>query len=176
MKYKSPARVLALDLHPRRFGYVVLERPDTLLDWGVRSNRGKGNHYDVFVRRRLGLLLELWRPSVLVIRKPARMLRRRSGVDFLIPRIVAVAKSRRISVRILKHGFGDGQKRKMTKYENARRVVERFTVLAQKLPPKRKTWESEDYRMCMFTAAALAMAQLNIANSFPAPSSPQSSL
>jgi hypothetical protein len=32
-------RVLALDVHPRSFGYVVFEGPNRLLDWGVRSFR-----------------------------------------------------------------------------------------------------------------------------------------
>jgi hypothetical protein len=35
-------------------------------------------------------------------------------------------------------------------------VVKRFPVLTQKLPPKRKPWESEDYRMSMFEALAIA--------------------
>jgi len=41
MRSKSLTRVLALDLHPRRFGYVVLEGPERLLDWGVRSIAAK---------------------------------------------------------------------------------------------------------------------------------------
>jgi hypothetical protein len=35
-------------------------------------------------------------------------------------------------------------------------------ALTLKMPPKRTPWESEDYRMSMFTAATLAMAQPNI--------------
>lgn len=156
MRYKGLTRTLALDLHPRSFGYVVLEGPERLLDWGVRSWRGKGNRYDVLVRRRLAPLLEHWKPSDLVIRKPAGIPRCQSGIDSLIMRIDSAAKSHRIPVRAVRHGLGEEREQRLTKYENARRVVERFPVLAQKLPPKRKAWESEDYRMTMLTAAHLA--------------------
>jgi hypothetical protein len=53
------------------------------------------------------------------------------------------------------------QRKILTKYENARRVAERFPVLTRELPPKRRAWESEHYRMSIFAAAALAMAQLH---------------
>jgi len=35
-----------------------------------------------------------------------------------------------------------------------------FPVLTREQPPKWKPWESEHYRMSIFAAAALAMAQL----------------
>jgi hypothetical protein len=35
---------------------------------------------------------------------------------------------------------------------------QRLSVLAAKLPPKRKCWESEDYRMSIFDAVALGVA------------------
>ncbi len=43
------------------------------------------------------------------------------------------------------------------KYERAVEIAARFPEIGWKLPPKRKAWESEDYRMSMFSAAALAM-------------------
>jgi hypothetical protein len=51
---------LALDLHPRCFGYVVVENSSRLLDWGVCSYRRKHGAADVLVRRRLRQLLALW--------------------------------------------------------------------------------------------------------------------
>jgi hypothetical protein len=170
MRHNNAARILALDVHPRRFGYVVLETPDRLLDWGVRSHRRKGDSAEVLIRR-LRPLLHLWRPSTLVLRNgPSTTQGPHQRRDRLLKRIVAEAKNHRVLVRILKKGSGAGRGDGLTKYENAQRVAEQFSGLRWKMPPKRKTWESEDYRMCMFTAAALAMAQLNIANSFPTPS------
>src|SRR6266849_1110691 len=157
MRYKSLTRVLALDLHPRRFGYVVLESPDKLLDWGVRSYRRKGNSSDVLIQRRLRPLLALWRPTLLVIGGTRQMPPRQKLPRARFLRGVAVeAKNYRASVQILKKWPID-RAEKLTKHQRAQAVIERFPVLAQKLPPKRKPWESEHYRMSMFSAAALAM-------------------
>src|SRR5207302_7260427 len=99
MEHKSLTRVLALDLHPRSFGYAVVEGPDRLLDWGVRSNRRPDNSTDALIRKRLQPLLDLWRPSVLVLHNPARMPRRNPGRDRLIKRIATEAKNHRVLVR-----------------------------------------------------------------------------
>lgn len=47
-----------------------------------------------------------------------------------------------------------------TKEEVAAVIAARFPELAVKVPPKRKTWMSEDSRMAIFDAAALALAYL----------------
>jgi hypothetical protein len=65
-----------------------------------------------------------------------------------------------------------GAGREATKYERAREVAKRFPVLARSLPPQRKPWESEDYRMGMFAAATLAIAELNI-TALSAPANPE---
>ena len=48
----------------------------------------------------------------------------------------------------------------MRKYEIASLLAECFPVLHWELPPKRKIWESEHYRMSIFDAAALAVSCL----------------
>ena len=173
--HTQPTRILALDVHLRSFGYVVVETPNKLLDWGVRSHRHKGNSTDVLIRRRLKPLLELWRPTVVVLCNGLSGQRTHQRRDRLLKRIATEAKNHQVVVRILKKRPGTDAGKGLTKYENARRVAEHFSVLRWKIPPKRRAWESEDYRMSMFTAATLAMAQLNITNSSPAPSSPQAS-
>src|SRR6266478_3646483 len=103
MRYKSLTRVLAIDLHPRDFGYVVVESPDKLLDWGVRSHRRKGDPADVLIRRRLRPLLALWKPSLLVIRGVRRMSPRKSLFrERLLKRVVAEARNYRARVQIIK--------------------------------------------------------------------------
>jgi hypothetical protein len=158
MKHKRLTRILALDLHPRSFGYVVIESPAELLGWGACAYRGKGRLLDVLAQRRLVPILELWRPSVLVLNSFPRMTQtedpRRNG---LLRRMVTEAKRRRIFVRTLKMGPAELKGRCRTKNENARRAVEHFPVLLRKLPPKRRAWESEHYRMRIFTAAILAL-------------------
>jgi len=171
MKQKSLTRVLALDLLPRRFGYVVLEGPERLLDWGVRSYRRTGKPIDALIHRRLRPLLELWRPMVLVIHAARQVPPRKKLLrERLLKAVVAEAKNNRVCVRILKSA--KEQAEKLTKYERAREVAKRFPVLARSLPAKRKPWQSEDHRMGMFAAAALAMAQLNI-TALSAPAIPE---
>src|ERR1700693_6289497 len=100
MRYKSFTRVLALDLHPRRFGYVVLEGPDRLLDWGVRSYRRKGNSSDILIHRRLRPLLELWRPTFLVIPGARQMPPRKTLLrERLLKGVAAEAKNYRARVQ-----------------------------------------------------------------------------
>lgn len=41
-----------------------------------------------------------------------------------------------------------------TKYEIASLLGKQFEELSWKVPPKRKPWHCESYRMCMFDAAA----------------------
>ena len=155
MKHTSHPRVLALDLHPRRFGYVVLESLDRLLDWGVCSYRRKGNAADGLIRRRLKPLLELWRPSVVVLREPLRSRTLNPQRNRLLKQITKEAKDQRARVQILKKRPTERAER-LTNYERAQAVAQRFPVLTRKLPPKRKPWESEDYRMSMFEALAIA--------------------
>ena len=160
MKHKSLTRILALDPHPRSFGYVVVENSSRLLDWGVSSYRGKYGAANVLVHKRLMQLLDLWRPAALVLHKAVKKSRRPNRKkDKLIELIVAEAKSRRIIVRVPVKRSAEYQGKILTKYENARRVAEHFPVLTRKLPPKRRAWESEHYRMSIFDAAALLFSQ-----------------
>jgi hypothetical protein len=157
MRYKNLTRVLALDLHPRHFGYVVVENSDKLLDWGVRSYRRKGNPAAVLIRKRLRPLLELWRPSLVVIRGMRQMPPRQNLLrERLLKQVVGEAKNHRVPVRL-----GPKLVSRSTKYENARLVAERFPVLACSLPPKRKPWESEHYSTSMFEALAFAVTHVS---------------
>src|SRR5260370_42006758 len=119
MRCKSLTRILALDLHPRSFGYVVLEGPDRLLDWGVRSYRRKGKRNDVLVQRRLRPLLGLWRPSLLLIRcsQQVRPVKEplRGG---LLQRLVAEARDHRVCVRVSEQQPGE-QAENLTRIERA---------------------------------------------------------
>ncbi|HET9410043.1 MAG TPA: hypothetical protein VFO39_22595 [Candidatus Sulfotelmatobacter sp.] len=60
-----------------------------------------------------------------------------------------------ISAKALRETFA-GQNR--NKQEIASTVATRFPELLSILPPKRKPWQSEDYRMSIFDAAAVGIA------------------
>src|SRR5438876_11739487 len=63
-------RVLALDLRPRSFGYVIFEGPTLLLDWGVQSFRRGRNAVRIPLAIKIAALLEDFQPAVVVAKKP----------------------------------------------------------------------------------------------------------
>ena len=171
--FTAQKRVLALDLRPRSFGYAVLEGPNQLLDWGVRSFRKGVNAVRVPPSEKLAALLEEYAPSMVVLKERRLPADKRSGNPRkILGAIQKEAKRRRVRVRLLRrravqHAFGAQDR--FTKHDIASMVAARFPELAAKLPPKRKPWQSEDYRMSIFDATALGVA------SFGRPAAPSSS-
>jgi hypothetical protein len=157
-----PARILALDVHPTRYGYAVLELPAELLDWGVRRQYLRNAPRSVnWVRKSFRDLLDRWRPSLIVTKelsKPATSRLKRISAS-----LVAEARCFGIPVRSVREAailstFGGG--RFVTKYHMAQMLVQRFSFLAFLLPPLRKIYESQDYRMSIFAAVALALTAI----------------
>ena len=152
---KNQKRILALDVRPKSFGYVVFEGPNQLLECGVKSFPRGVNAVQVPRSRKLETLMEEFRPSGVVLREPALRRKRKRFINSVREK----AEARRVGVRLLspraiQKAFGS-QKR-VARYEIASALTERFPELNWLLPPKRKCWESEDYRMSIFDAAALA--------------------
>jgi Holliday junction resolvasome RuvABC endonuclease subunit len=157
--YTKDIRVLAIDPSTRGFGFAVLEGRNQLIDWGVKETKTDKN------RRSLKLiadLIEQYEPSVLVLEdyggKGSRRCRR---VAELIEAISKLAAKRKLKVKMysrakVKLAFAESGAG--TKYEIAMAIANRFPELAQRLPRFRKPWMSEDYRMSIFDAVALAIA------------------
>jgi len=151
-------RVLALDVHPRSFGFVVFEGPNRMLDWGVRSFRTGANAVKVPASTKFLALLDEFRPSAVVIGE--RLTGRTAKQTRMLATIERQVRSRRIPVRRVSRrdvnrafvGF------ESNKYEVASALAQQFPALASRLPPRRKCWQSEDYRMGIFDAAALGVA------------------
>src|SRR5712691_9031084 len=151
-------RVLALDVHPRSFGFVVFEGPNRMLDWGVRSFRTGVNAVKISAAQKFLALLDEFRPSAVVVRE--RLARKTAKQTKMLATIESQARSRRIPVRYLSRrdvnrafvGF------ESNKYEVASALALQFPALASRLPPRRKCWQSEDYRMGIFDAAAVGVA------------------
>lgn len=151
-------RILAIDLRARSFGFVAFEGPTRLLDYGVRSFRQGINAVKVPASTKIAALMDEYAPSAVVLKqwtedtngKRARMRKA----------VVRQADLRRIPVRLLprsvvRNAFAGDDRNKDT---IASALTQRFPGLAEKLPPKRKIWKSEDYRMSIFDAAALGIA------------------
>ena len=151
-------RVLVVDIRARRFGYVVMEGPDKLLDWGVRTHStGGGSVLSDGVLN----LCKRFGPSLIVtrhVRQADRRYRTRARAGIQEVRMTA----RRIPIPVqlvssssLVQYFSRGNK--TSKYERARMVATHFPELAWRLPPKRKAWQSELKRTTIFDAASIGM-------------------
>ena len=151
---------LAIAPSSRGFGFAVLEG-EGLVDWGVKSVTGDKN---VGTMKQAEKMIAHYKPGVLVLPDAsAKSSRRCPRIRALTKEISAMAASRRIKVAIVSRKqvmeafFIDGTG---TKYTIAKFLAIRFREeLGPRLPPKRKDWESEDYRMGIFDAVALALAR-----------------
>ena len=147
-------------IHPtsRGFGFVVLESPTVLIDWGVKSTRVDKTRKTL---ARVAELMEQYSPELVVLEASDKTLSRRcSRIEQLLTSIQRLATEnnvpvRRVPIRRLRKMFlayGAG-----TKHQIAHIVVRLLPELAPHLPRQRKPWMSEDYRMAIFTAAALGL-------------------
>ncbi len=155
MEELDQQRILTLDVRPRCFAFVVFEDSRQLLDWGARSFRDGVNAVRVPLAPKGMRLLDEYAPQVLVLKYPQtktvkdiiRVIRMQARVHKIRVRL--------LSRRVLQETFA-GQNR--NKHQIASAVAERFPELLYILPPKRKPWESDDYRTSIFDAAALGIA------------------
>src|SRR5436309_11063316 len=158
----KPKRVLALDVRPRSFGYVVFEGPTLLLDWGGQSFRHGAHAVRIPLAMKIAALLEDFRPTVVVTKEPpSRKKVNRFRTRKVLELVRHKASLRGIRTRVFKRRAASklfGGEERLTKYKIATALAERFAELASILPPKRKPWESEDYRVSIFDAAALGVA------------------
>lgn len=155
-----PIRVLALSAHRRKIGYVVLEGPTQLLDWGVRSCVGIGHDSQTLARRRIVRLLQFYLPSVVAVRQvdqPAKQDAKGETALLAIrqecgQRSIPVNRISRTTIGQFFLGRGCG-----TKHQIAQLLAEQLPELAWILPPKRKPWQSEKHSMAVFDAAAVGI-------------------
>ena len=152
-------RILAIEPSTKGFGYAVLEGHKLLVDWGVRSVTGNKNAGAI---KKVGEMIAHYKPQVLVLEDTANEGSCRSPrIRALTKRLVALGEKRSIKVALFSRKqirrvfFGDDRG---TKHGVAEFIAERFPEeLGFRLPPKRLDWKSEDSRMPIFDAVALAL-------------------
>jgi hypothetical protein len=153
-------RVLAIDPTHRGFGYVVLEEPDRLVDWGLCQLR-TGQGMDAVDRVRD--LIRRLAPDGLVIEDTDRGDCRRSDrVRGLLDRVTAAAailkvRTHRVAAAAVRARFAELGA--TNKDSVARMLAVQFPELAPFLPPPRKPWKSEDERMAIFDALGLILTR-----------------
>lgn len=153
-------RILALAPSTRGVGFVLLEGQDTLADWGIRTV--KGDQKNVKALAKVKELITRYQPSVLVLEDASATGSRRSPrIRILGLQIVKLAGASGVKVKlyardqVMKTFISDGDG---TKHALAEIIAKKFSEqLGPHLPPKRKPWNSENYQMSVFDAAALAL-------------------
>lgn len=160
MTQSTQRRNIVYALYPNAngFGFVYLENPRKLLDYGsVRINPISNRK----VLERIKRSLDYLRPYLVIIQDPegkaSRVGRR---VRRLIDKIIVLATEENIKivqysrdqVRDVFEQFGA-----VTKYEIAKVLLTEFKELELREPKKRKTWQSESHNMPIFDALSLAL-------------------
>jgi Holliday junction resolvasome RuvABC endonuclease subunit len=152
-------RVLAIAPSSRGFGFVVLERREKLVDWGVKAVKQDKNTQCL---AKIEKLIAQCRPDVLVLEDhSSNHCRRSARIKALGKQIVALAAGHKIKValfsreKVKRFFFGEDSG---TKHKIAEILAKQFPEeLSLRLPPKRRPWMNEDYRMDIFDALALAL-------------------
>ena len=153
-------RILAVAPSTRGVGFAVLEGKETLVNWGVKSITGDKNSHSL---ARIKELITQYEPAVLVLEDClAAKSRRNPRIRSLGKRIIKLATNHRLLIKLFSREqvnrifFMEG---KGTKHALAEMLAQRFPEeLGFRVPPQRKPWTSEDCRIDMFDAVALALA------------------
>jgi Holliday junction resolvasome RuvABC endonuclease subunit len=153
------AFVLAIYLNTRGFGFVLFEGHLSPVDWGVKELRGPGKH-----RRSLAgivTILDRYLPAVLVIQNTSLNGTTRAGrITKLNAAVAEIAEGRGILV----HAYSRADVQRAFAYLGvpnkqslAEMIANHIPAFERYVPPPRKPWMSEDTRMGIFDAAALAL-------------------
>ena len=154
-------RELLLAVYPfaRGFAFAYFEGPLSPVDWGVKEIHGKDKNARAL--EALRGLVDLLQPDALVLQDctgpQARRAERIKRLHKLIGHFAAVQ-----SIDV--HAYSRAQVRDCfskvgarTRFEIAQAIASQVHAFGHRLPPVRKIWQSEDPRMSLFDAAALAM-------------------
>lgn len=151
--------VLAVYPSARGFAFAIFEGPLSPVDWSTREIRGRHKNQRCLVG--IAALFERYRPDALVLqdtsptgtRRAYRLMELNAGIgelaeDWGIP----VYRYSRAQVREAFEPFG------LTgKHFIAETIAKHIPAFDRYLPPPRKPWMSEDARMALFDAVALAL-------------------
>jgi len=151
--------VAAIHLNSRGFGFVLFEGPLAPLDWGIAEARGKEKRETLLAR--VDTLFARYQPNVVVLQDMSeRGTHRPHRIRHLNEAIVEIGERYGFPVLF----FSRAEVRQcfaymgaVTKDTIAAAIAKHIPAFERFLPPPRKLWNSEDARMGIFDAAALAL-------------------
>lgn len=151
------SRIIAIVPHSKGLGYAVFEGIKRPIDWGIKRVTGEKNAASL---QKVEALIEVYRPDAIVLEEVDGS-RRCERVKVLIALIKK--RSRDLGIEVVSFsrlvvGKIVAPKCRLTKYQMACRIADRFPALHPRLPAPRLPWQSEDYRMSIFEACGLCLA------------------
>jgi hypothetical protein len=162
MRTLPRARLLAIDPTRQGYAYVILES-QILIDWGLVH---AGREVDAAARR-LDAQLIRYTPNMLIIEHVLPEVRRSVRArEFLVSvELLGLTRGieiKRISQAAVKETFADSR----IKHDIALALSDCYPELRAWRPRRRKTWTSEDQRMNIFDALALAETFLSSTDTY----------
>jgi hypothetical protein len=155
---QKSVRVLGIDPFARGVGYAVIEGPNSLVDWGVKSTMRADNQKSM---RIVKALIARFKPEVLAIEDcQSTGSRRCARVQKLLDGIAAGGEGQ-VRVCPVSHtqlSLIGPHAQTNTKYSRACYLAERFPDLRAFVPPFRKAWMTESDHMAIFDALSFAVA------------------
>jgi hypothetical protein len=151
--------VVAVFPNARGFGYAVFEGT-VPVDWGVSDVQPRDRNRQCI--RLISVLLRKYRPDVVLLRDASGIRSRR--VRDLIQAIADFATASNLPCLLLSRTQVRQAFRYLERpmrYAIAQSIAKRIPFLESHLPPARKIWNSEDRRMGLFDAVALALTYLD---------------
>lgn len=147
--------ILSIAPNTKGFGYVVVEPPVRLLDWGVREVKGRSA---VEIRRVLEAVYARYRAKTCLCRTPKRNTGKRARSRTIAQVFAKLAVRDQAIYRAVESGtiaaFFKQQGGAENKDDVARIVATLIPGLGHVVPGRRRTWASEHRRMGLFDAAA----------------------
>ncbi len=159
-KRPSPFTILGVSPAYNGFGFAVLEPAGRLISWGIARLYSKKT--DEF-RQRLDALFEKYCVRTLCVEDVSISRRRQKARDMIAVALELGRKQKRevveLQMAVVSSAFG--VEATQSRHDMAVRIAEALPELETVLPESRKPWQSEDQRMRIFEAAALATAAIN---------------
>jgi hypothetical protein len=150
--------ILSIYPNTRGFGYVCLESPKNLIDYGIVTIRPICNRR---IMKRIKKIVSYFRPVLVLVQDCDKKYSRQGNrIKNLIDNIVAFAKENNIPVvQYSREQIRDvfEQFEAKSKYQIANKIIEWIPELEPRKPKARKLWMSEDYNMGVFDALSLAL-------------------
>ena len=160
--------VLGVAPNARGFGFVVLEYPSMVLDWGAKRI---GSKSEKRVERAIIGIFDRYQPAAVICRVPGSKAERTSYSDLVLRMVADIACNRDALLR-MEDGRGIAghfarHHGTRNKDDVARVVAGHFPELRRLLPKRRRLWMSEHPTMGIFDAAAVLSWYLNAHNDSP---------